>query len=211
MPFDSVAGVLALDLVTVQFAPGYHVVCYPLPHRGQVNIALFASVPQQKSELGTAPNLPQAQIKSPRIATILSAAANSWTPWPLYTVQTPQWHTGSIGIIGDAAHAMVPFQAQGAAMGIEDAAALAPLLIAEKHANTAFAKFEAARQRRVARVANTALSNGRIFHMRWPFSVARNLVIRAEGSQGHLRRLAWLYGYDAQPQQGMNQAGNEAP
>jgi salicylate hydroxylase len=33
--------------------------------------------------------------------------------------------------------------------------------------------------------------------MAWPFSVARNMVIAMQGPRGHLRRLDWLYGYDA--------------
>ena len=206
LPFDSVASELALDRVSVLFAPGYHLVCYPLPHRRQVNIALFAKVPLEKAEAGTAPVLPRALIKSPRIGTILAAAGNNWTPWPLYGVDTPHWHKGNIGLVGDAAHAMLPFQAQGAAMGIEDAAVLAPLLVGEPTAEVAFAKFEKIRRARVARVARTAISNGRIFHMEWPMSAARDAVIAAQGSQGHLKRLAWLYGHDAQPPADLNQS-----
>jgi salicylate hydroxylase len=204
LPFDSVASELALDRVSVLFAPGYHLVCYPLPHRRQVNVALFATAPRHKAEAGTAPILPRALLKSPRIETILAAAGNSWTPWPLYTVDAPRWHAGNIGLAGDAAHAMVPFQAQGAAMGIEDSAVLAPLLIGESTAEAAFAKFEKIRRARIARVARTALSNGRIFHMDWPLSAARNAVIAAQGSNGHLKRLAWLYGHDAQPPAALN-------
>ena len=196
LPFDSVASELVLDRVSVLFGPGYHLVCYPLPHRRQVNVALFAKA-QQQSEAGTAPLLPRTLFKSRRIATILAAAGQTWTPWPLYTVDAPRWHDGNIGLIGDAAHAMVPFQAQGAAMGIEDAAVLAQRLIDEPDAEMAFAKFEADRRARVARVARTALSNGRIFHMPWPLSVARDLVIAAQGGAGHLSRLDWLYSYDA--------------
>ncbi|KFC66118.1 Salicylate hydroxylase [Devosia sp. LC5] len=95
---------------------------------------------------------------------------------------------------------MLPFQAQGAAMGIEDAAVLAPLLIKESSAESAFAKFEAIRRPRVERVARISRSNGKIFHLPWPFSAARNLVISAQGPRGHLKRLAWLYGHNAQPQ-----------
>lgn len=209
LPFDSVASELMLDRVSVLFAPGYHLVCYPLPHRRQVNIALFATAPQHKADTGTAPSLPRALIKSPRIEAILAAAGNNWTPWPLCTVETPRWHAGNIGLVGDAAHAMVPFQAQGAAMGIEDAAVLAPLLIAEPTAEAAFAKFERIRRARVARVARTSLGNGRIFHMEWPMSAARNFAITAQGSHGHLKRLAWLYGHDAQPPADLNPTGNE--
>jgi salicylate hydroxylase len=129
----------------------------------------------------------------------MAAAGENWAMWPLYTVETGQWHRGNIGLVGDAAHAMVPFQAQGAAMGIEDAAVLAPLLITEPDAETAFARYTAIRQPRVTRVAKVSRSNGTAFHLQWPFSMGRNLVIAAQGRQGHLRRLDWLYGYDANP------------
>lgn len=204
LPFDSLAGQIALDRVSVLFAPGYHLVCYPLPHRHQVNIALFAKAAQSGAEQGTAPTLPART--GPRIETILKVAGQTWTPWPLYTVDAPAWHNRNIGLIGDAAHAMVPFQAQGAAMGIEDAAVLAPLLIAEKSAESAFAKYEQLRRPRVERVARTSISNGRIFHMPWPFSIARDLVIGAQGSHAHLKRLGWIYGFDT----GLNQIAKEA-
>ncbi len=198
VPFDAAAGAIALDKVSVLFGPNYHLVCYPLPHRQQVNLALFAQVAESQGEFGTRPQLPPASRPSPRIDILLAAAGDGWTPWPLYTVGTPTWHRGNIGILGDAAHAMVPFQAQGAAMGIEDAATLAPLLITEPSAEAAFKNYERLRQQRVARVARISATNGRIFHMRWPFSLARNLAIRLQGPRGHMRRLAWLYGHDAE-------------
>jgi len=192
LPFEALEGTIALDRVSVLFAPHYHVVCYPLPHRREVNIALFAPAKDD------APHLRGRQ--SPRIAKVLDAASTSWTQWPLYSVEAPSWHKGPIGLIGDAAHAMVPFQAQGAAMGIEDAAILAPLLMSEPDAPSAFASYEAMRQARVSRVAKVSADNGRIFHMRWPMSAARDAVIAAHGTTGHLNRLDWLYGYDAETQ-----------
>lgn len=200
LPFDSVAGQIALDRVSVLFGAGYHLVCYPLPHRRQVNLALFAKVSKNARDLGTRPVLPKPLPRSPRVDVLLAAAGDGWTPWPLHTVDAPNWHLGNVGLVGDAAHAMVPFQAQGAAMGIEDAAVLAPLLISESSAETAFEKYEHQRRRRVARVARTSATNGRIFHMPWPFSMARNMVIALQGPRGHLRRLAWLYGHDVRPQ-----------
>jgi len=208
LPFDSVADELALDRVSVLFGPGYHMVCYPLPHRKQVNIALFAKVPRTPAK---GPPLPIAGVKSRSIDTILKAAGDGWTPWPLYTVDAPHWYAGNIGLIGDAAHAMVPFQAQGAAMGIEDAAALAPLLISEPDAETAFARYQAIRQRRVTRVSRASTTNGLIFHMPWPLSMARDLAITAQGSRGHLRRLAWLYGHDEGPKTELNDVFNSTP
>lgn len=196
VPYDSVAGQLALDRVSVLFGPDHHLVCYPLPHRRQVNLALFAKVPKVELTLG---KLPLLERPDARTRVLLAAAGDSWTPWPLYTVTAPQWSVGNIGLVGDAAHAMVPFQAQGAAMGIEDAAALAPLLMRETSASTAFERYATQRQARVTRVAQTSADNGRIFHMPWPLSMARDAAIRLQGPRGHLRRLAWLYSYEATP------------
>ncbi|HEV7344522.1 MAG TPA: FAD-dependent monooxygenase [Devosia sp.] len=196
LPFQSAAGQIALDRVSVLFGPGFHMVCYPLPHRRQINIALFAKAPADAANMGKHPALPSTRRPSARIQTLMSAASDGWTPWPLYTVETPNWHLGNVGLMGDAAHAMVPFQAQGAAMGIEDAAVLAPLLVNQPSAEAAFAQYAATRRRRVSRVASVSATNGRIFHMPWPLSIARNLAISLQGRQGHLRRLAWLYGHD---------------
>lgn len=190
--FDSIRDHIALDRVSVLFGPGYHLVCYPLPHRQQVNVAAFAEASDAR-----APLLPGA-ASSPRIAAILAAARESWPLWPLYTVDAPRWHSGAIGLIGDAAHAMLPFQAQGAAMGIEDAAILAPLLATAPTAEAAFARYEDLRRARVARVAKVSRGNGRIFHLRGPMALARNMVIAAGGSTAHIKRLDWLYGYDTQ-------------
>ncbi len=195
LPLSSVAGLLAPDRVSVLFGPSFHLVCYPLPHRQQVNLVLFL-----KGSASNAPAQPEpAKIarSSAKVAALLDAAQASWTVWPLYTVATPHWSKGNIGLAGDAAHAMVPFQAQGAAMGIEDASVLAPLLMEEATAERAFARFHDIRRRRVDRVSRVSKTNGRIFHIQGPFGLARDMVISAQGSRGHLKRLAWLYGHDA--------------
>lgn len=193
VPADSVASQIAMDRVSVFFGSGHHLVCYPLPHRRQVNLALFLPGKAEDN-----PKKPALRSKG-ALSVILAAAGESWTPWPLYTVTTPVWHRGNIGIVGDAAHAMVPFQAQGAAMGIEDTAVLGPLLAEHAEPEAAFARYAAIRQERVGRVARLSASNGRIFHMGWPLSVARNTVMRLQGPRAHLKRLGWIYGYEVGP------------
>jgi len=191
VPADSTSSQIAMDRVSVFFGSGFHLVCYPLPHRGQVNLALFmpGAIPQEDAQ-------PRPKRPGPKVESLLAAAADQWTAWPMYTVDTPLWHQGNIGIIGDAAHAMVPFQAQGAAMGIEDAATLAPLLMGTESAETAFSRYAGIRQPRARRVAALSAENGRIFHMAWPFSLARNMVMRLQGPRAHLKRLAWVYSHD---------------
>lgn len=195
LPFELVESLLALDNVSVMFGSNYHMVAYPLPHRRQVNLAFFAKTAGGGETL---PLLSTQAQKDERVTALLAAGGSNWTAWPLYTVDAPSWHQGNIAITGDAAHAMVPFQAQGAAMGIEDAAVLATQLATASNAETAFRAFESIRRERVSRVARVSALNGRIFHLPWPLSVARDRIIALQGNNSHLRRLGWLYGYDAQ-------------
>jgi salicylate hydroxylase len=199
LPLDALGETIATDRVSVMMAPGYHAVCYPLPYRRRLNVVLLAREKTPDAAART-PTLPWSLLRSPRFDALMAAAADGWSAWPLLSVAAARWHEGGIGLIGDAAHAMLPFQAQGAAMAIEDAAVLAPLLTTEPDAAIAFSRYAAARQPRVVRVVRQSAANGRIFHMEWPFSLARDAVLALGGGRAHLRRLAWLYGYDAAPE-----------
>ena len=202
LDLETLEGTVARDRTSLLFGPGYHAVCYPLPHRGKLNVALFARE-RKDVALGTTPRkrpaLPHAVIRSAAFDAILEKAGDGGGFWPLATVSADNWFDGGIGLIGDAAHAMLPFQAQGAAMGIEDAAILAPLLMTAPNAESAFGRFVALRRARVDRVAKISASNGFAFHLEWPFTAARNAVLKLQGPLGHLKRLEWLYGYDAAP------------
>jgi salicylate hydroxylase len=192
LPWESLAGRIAANRVSVFFGAGFHLVCYPLPHRGQVNLAMF--LPGKVPEAG---EQPEPRRPGPAVEAILAVAGRQWTAWPMYTVETSSWHRGNIGLVGDAAHAMLPFQAQGAAMGIEDAMTLAPLLVGTETAEEAFSRYEKLRLARVSRVAALSAQNGRIFHLPWPLSLARDAVMRLQGPRAHLDRLGWVYAHTA--------------
>ncbi len=202
LPQQALDRVLIPGRTSLLWGPGYHAVTYPLPHRKQINVALFAKMKAERALHGEpphAPELPWAAVKSRAFDAIREAAGEDWGYWPVSTVTTPTWAEGSVGLIGDAAHAMLPFQAQGAVMAIEDAAILAPLLMTEADAESALRRYAALRQPRVERVRKLSNSNGFAFHLEWPFTIARNAVVKMQGPRGHLKRLGWLYGYDAAP------------
>jgi salicylate hydroxylase len=203
LPVEKLEGIIALDRTSLLLGPSYHAVCYPLPQRKRVNIVLLAREKAAAAFGETLPGQPtlgRALLRSERFDAIGKAAEGAWGYWPIATVSDIAWHEDGVGLIGDAAHAMLPFQAQGAAMAIEDAAILAPLLMTEPTADSAFSRFSAMRRERIERVARLSRFNGFAFHMEWPFTLARNAALMLQAGSGHLRRLDWLYGFDIAPE-----------
>ncbi|MEM8832784.1 MAG: FAD-dependent monooxygenase, partial [Cyanobacteria bacterium P01_G01_bin.19] len=80
--------------------------------------------------------------------------------WGLFIHQPlPYWSRGNITLLGDSAHPMLPFQAQGAAMAIEDAYVLADYLASERDIETAFVKYQQARIKRTTKVQQVSRNN----------------------------------------------------
>ena len=130
------------------------------------------------------------------------SAVDDWRKWALFTVPDGgQWTDGAIALLGDAAHAMLPFAAQGAAMAIEDAAVLAKCLAGAGENAAAIAqallRYAGLRRLRVKRVQRAARRNGNIYHLSGPAALARDLFIRAIGPQRLLARQDWIYDWQA--------------
>ena len=80
-------------------------------------------------------------------------------------------HQGRVARLGDAAHPMLPYLAQGAGMAIEDAAALGTAMAQTRHPENMLAAYADIRWQRNARVQAKALQNSKVFHadglLRW--------------------------------------------
>ncbi|MBP0578827.1 FAD-dependent monooxygenase [Labrys sp. LIt4] len=128
----------------------------------------------------------------------LLATVPQWRTWPLFEGRADsRIATGRIALIGDAAHPMLPFIAQGGAAAIEDAAELAARLDGAGHGDLPARLQEWSRLRlpRVGRIQAEAHSNGQRYHWRWPLAAARDLGLSALGGRRLLERYDWLYGW----------------
>lgn len=125
----------------------------------------------------------------------LIGAAETWSTWPLYDrAPLPVWHAGPVALLGDAAHPILPFLAQGAAQAIEDAAALAAAVAGITPLPDAFAAYSARRVARATRVQLAAREQGRIYHLGGAAALARDAAMRLAGSRRLLSRYDWLFG-----------------
>ena len=125
----------------------------------------------------------------------LVAAAPAWTGWPLFErAPLPAWNAGPVALVGDAAHPILPFLAQGAAQAIEDAAALAAALAVTRDLSAGLAAYSAARVARATRVQKASQDLGRVYHLAGPAATARDAGMRLLGPRRLLARYDWLYG-----------------
>jgi salicylate hydroxylase len=194
--------------VQLWMGPSAHLVAYPISGGRQINVV--AIVPGTWNTPGWSAAGDGLELKNafaasrwPGPARMMINAVDSWRKWALFTLPGGgEWTSGAIGLLGDAAHAMLPFAAQGAGMAIEDAAVLAKCL-SEDHADTAatvavaLKRYARLRRTRVARVQRTARSSGRIYHLIGPAALARDLTMRALGPERMLARQDWIYDWRA--------------
>jgi salicylate hydroxylase len=194
--------------VQLWMGPGAHLVTYPISAGRRINVV--AVVPGQWNRPGWSERGDDNEIKTAfvtagwhAIPRMLIGAVDGWRKWALFTVPGGgQWSEGAVALLGDAAHAMLPFAAQGAAMAIEDAAVLAKCIAGRQNEgaaalSAALHRYEKLRRPRVTQLQRSARQLGRIYHLSGPLALARDLVIKTMGPKRMLSRQDWIYNWQA--------------
>jgi len=193
---------LRSDQVTVWMGPRLHVVHYPVCSGQWLNLVaiVHGAKPEQSQDwdqAGQTQALMQAMGAVGRDLHERLASVPAWRQWALHDrapVSAPgQMAQGRVALLGDAAHPMRPYLAQGAGMAIEDAQVLAQCLSAGSVPVTQqLQAYAEQRWARNARVQARAIRNGRIFHATGPVALGRNLSMRLMGER--VMDVPWLYG-----------------
>jgi salicylate hydroxylase len=188
-------------IVDVWMGAGGHVVRYPVRAAAAVNIVAVCRDRWQSVAWSTGAGRDDvlgrfpASAWTPAVRELL-AAPERWQKWALYDrPPLASWGRGPVTLLGDAAHPMLPFLAQGAALAIEDAAVLARELVRAplRDPSAALRRYEAARRTRTARVQNAARRNNFHYHLRGPAALARDTVLRVLGGRRLLAQYDWIY------------------
>jgi 2-polyprenyl-6-methoxyphenol hydroxylase-like FAD-dependent oxidoreductase len=131
-------------------------------------------------------------------------APDAWLKWALYeTEPLASFAHGAAALLGDAAHAMLPFLAQGAAMAIEDAAVAAQCLARmSDDPAAAWESYSAIRRGRTRKVQRLAARNGKRYHRAGAAAMLRNTAMRLLGGERLLHNYDWLY--DWRPPAGLS-------
>ena len=178
-----------------------HLVHYPVRGGHELNLVAIARDRDAAAGWSTTKNLsmllPHFTGWNQRVHALLGATPE-WRTWPLFDRPAdPAMAGGRIALLGDAAHPMLPFVAQGGAAAIEDAAELAAVLAAPGSSTVPerLQIWSSKRLPRVSRLQAEASANGERYHWRWPLSVARDLGLKAVGGDRMLTRYDWIYSW----------------
>lgn len=198
----------AAPVAEVHMGPRRHLVSYPLRGGTLRNIVAVEERDRWAEESWTLRDDPM-DLRlafagfSPRVRGWLEQVEDPWL-WglfrhPVAATWVKPVGQGGIALLGDAAHPTLPFLAQGASMGLEDAWVLAEALATHDSTAAALAAYQAKRKPRTTRIVAAANANARAYHLSGLARMIGHTGLRLLGKMSPgvmLSRFDWLYDHD---------------
>lgn len=198
IPRDEAPQELAGDETGLWLGRNGHVVHYPVGGGRRLNIVAVERRPEPVEGWSAAGDGRELLDRFKDAAAPLRAligVPQEWLLWSLFDLPAGRMRQGHVALLGDAAHPVLPFLAQGAALAIEDATVLARAVAHEPNVAKALGRYERERLRRVRKVQRAARRNGSTYHAGGLKAFVRNAVMRRLGPEGMTRRYSWIYGW----------------
>ena len=202
VPADQVAPEFREPLVHLWLGRDAHLVHYPVKAGRLINVVAITTdswnAPGWSKPASPADLIPRLTGEGwTPSALALVGLPEAWLKWALYDrPPLSRWSQGAVALLGDAAHPMLPFLAQGAAMAIEDAAVAAQCLARQPDdAAGALRTYCAMRRDRTRRVQRLAARNGARYHLAGARARLRDAAMRMLGGKRLLHHHDWLYGW----------------
>ncbi len=201
VPADRAPEMALRPVQTLWLGPGRHFVHYPISAGRLVNVVAFVPAGDWRTESWTADGKVEDLVSEfstwdERVGA-LARSATETRRWAIYDRDPlERWTNGRVALLGDAAHAMLPFFAQGAAQAIEDAYVLAECLREASSADApkALERYEQIRKPRATQVQ--LMSRGREVKNHLPDGAEQERRDQDLAAGNPLRDSAWLYGHD---------------
>jgi salicylate hydroxylase len=200
IPVEQMPEDLRWNAATLWAGPKCHIVHYPLSGWKVFNLVVtyHNDAPEPVAGLTVSKEEVRRGFEHihPRAQQIIEHG-NDWKLWVLCDRDPVEnWVDGRVALLGDAAHPMMQYYAQGACMALEDAVCLAHMM--ETHGGNLDTAFEAYRQQRVVRTARVQLGaraiGDHIYHPSGAHALVRNSIMQGLSANDWYDRLDWLYG-----------------
>ncbi|MET7335013.1 FAD-dependent monooxygenase [Nonomuraea sp. NPDC005650] len=198
LPFDRLADVAGGEDMLIWCGPGMHLVQYPI-RRGELynQVVCFCSdrYSPEHDNWGTAGEIDshyENACPAVRAGVELIDRERSWKMADRAPVAS--WISGRLVLLGDAAHPMLQYVAQGACQALEDAACLGQSLARSATVDDALSTYVRIRAPRTARVQRSARMFGQFLHLDGMGAAVRNFLLRRRSTDDYSES-EWLHGY----------------
>jgi salicylate hydroxylase len=199
IPVDQMPEDLRWNAATLWAGPKCHIVHYPLSGWKLFNLVVTYHNDAPEPVAGKPVSHDEVRKGFEHIAPEALQIIDKGTDWKLWVLcdRDPimNWVDGRVALLGDAAHPMLQYFAQGACMAMEDAVCLSAEMAASDTAETALARFQDRRRLRTARVQLQSRQIGEhIYHPAGAHAALRNAVMSAKTPDDWYDTIDWLYG-----------------
>jgi salicylate hydroxylase len=200
VPADRAPGFSLRRAQTLWLGPGHHLVHYPISGGAAVNLVAFApagdfTVESWSATATVAEFLAEFAGWDKRLQELIGQAGTPGRWALLDRAPLERWSRGPVTLLGDAAHPMFPFFAQGAAQSIEDAAVLARCLAEDiREPARALRRYESLRIARTTRLQRVSHARAHVNHL--PDGPEQQARDQSLASADPLLASGWIYAYD---------------
>jgi salicylate hydroxylase len=214
VPVENIPKALQRPYPTLWAGPGAHLIYYPVSNWTQFNLGATVKVAAdgiEEGEAGIEEVVRNYTDWHGPVLEILRLSSNYQRYIIRYRDPIDNWSDGPVTLLGDAAHPMAQYIAQGAAMALEDAICLADQV--DRHDGEVTAAFKAYQTIRIIRSARMQLSSlmlDRLYHAGGIERRVRNSIFEGRTAEEYLDRLAWIFTPPAYVQDWRNRGPNGA-
>jgi 2-polyprenyl-6-methoxyphenol hydroxylase-like FAD-dependent oxidoreductase len=200
IPTEHMPEDLRWNAATLWAGPKCHIVHYPLSGWKLFNLVVTYHNDAPEPVAGKPVSREEVRSGFEHVHERARKIIDHGTDWKLWVLcdrdPVENWVDGRVTLLGDAAHPMMQYFAQGACMALEDAVCLSHMMAAHRDdRERALERYRAQRVVRTARVQLQSRAIGEhIYHPAGAHAAVRNAIMRAKSSDDYYAHLAWLYG-----------------
>jgi salicylate hydroxylase len=200
IPTEAMPEDLRWNAATLWAGPKCHIVHYPLSDWKVFNLVVTYHNDAPEPVAGAPVSIEEVRKGFTHISERARRIIEQGTDWKLWVLCDREpvdgWVDGRVALLGDAAHPMMQYYAQGACMAMEDAVCLSHMM--EHHAGDVEAALVAYRDQRVVRTARVQIGarviGDHIYHPAGVHAAVRTEIMQSMSTETYYDRLEWLYG-----------------
>ena len=198
-PTDQMPEDLRWNAATLWAGPKCHIVHYPLSGWKVFNLVVTYHTDAPKPVAGQPVPVETVRQGFGHVCARARSIIEHGTDWKMWVLcdrdPTDRWIDGRVALLGDAAHPMLQYMAQGACMAMEDAVCLADSLHRTESVEAGLRTYRDRRVLRTARVQLMSRAMGdQVYHPAGPHAALRNALMSAKSQPQWLDTMEWLYG-----------------